>query len=200
MDLIAFSAIEADATIHKICSSTSPSLDQTSMVADGRGIQMRAECTQLTTLSSTVYLQGRREVETESVQSTSGDDTGIVVVTRWPEISYPREGPRRRQPALSAVGRGDANALQKIISSAPQMLYHINKGGETAAHLAARAGDVDSIALLLNSAPSLFFERDRMGRVPADVISSKRNRLVRVWGSPRPAVAIIFLSTHYSPA
>ena len=127
-------------------------------------------------MSSSQIVDGRSAAEPDSV---------AVRMTKHTSYGFAMRGSGRRPllksprlPAFKAAERGDVIALLDILSSAPQMLYHINKGGETAAHVAARAGAVNSIEVLLKAAPSLFLVPDRMGRLPANVISCKKNRLV----------------------
>ncbi len=81
---------------------------------------------------------------------------------------------------LRAAAGGDHGALREILCVAPELIYSSSKGGETAAHIAARAGAIATVELLLAAAPDLFYIKDRRGRTPAQVTRATHNRLVRL--------------------
>ena len=131
--------------------------------------------------------------EVEAAQTAASP---LAVCPSQPSTSSPSSRQRRtrqpvirpRRPALRAAERNDADALLEILSFAPQLLYSVNKRGETAAHVAARVGSIAAIEVLLEIAPSLFHRHDRRGRLPAHVSTIKRNSLVRINFEPEDFV------------
>ena len=141
------------------------------------------------------------DVEVDRSDIAGKFNNSFNLIKKWSKYRPQQPVPQRRRPAIKAAGQGDTDTLLEILSCAPQLLYHVNSRGETAAHAAARAGAVNSIELLLKAAPSLFHVPDRQGRIPANVISGKRNRLViltlQFFFSPASMTSIV---KHIEPA